>query len=332
MGGRDAAGAGTVAAMDLEQIARDGVFSTADAALVGLDSNALRRLVRQGRCLRLTRGWFAVHDGAVIERERLHVLTARALGRQYAGRAAVSHHSRLLLTGLPTYAADLATVHLTSVVDPVRADVERGAAHRRNATVRRPGVVVHEPLAGLRLARTGQVAGMGRFAVLPVAVSLLQAGLLGGPEAFLVPADAAVRRGSTTPDELVEVAALLRGHTGVGPVRAALPWVDGRHESPGETRTAHLLRSLGYELEPQVELVVEGRRFRPDFRIRGTRVLVEFDGAVKYAGDGRSLFAEKQREDALRRAGWVVVRVVWADLSRPHVVLARVRSALSTAA
>ncbi|WP_344257267.1 type IV toxin-antitoxin system AbiEi family antitoxin domain-containing protein [Terrabacter carboxydivorans] len=318
--------------MDLEQIARDGVFSTADAALVGLDSNALRRLVRQGRCLRLTRGWFAVRDGAVVEPERLHVLTARALGRQYAGRAAVSHHSRLLLAGLPTYAADLRTVHLTSVVDPVRADRETGDAYRRNATVRRPGVVVHEPLAGLRLAPADERPGGARPAVLPVAVSLLQAGLVAGPEAFLVPADVAVRRGSTTPDELSDVSGLFRGHTGIGPVRAALPWVDARHESPGETRTAHLLRSLGFALEPQVEMVVEGRLSRPDFRIRGTRVLVEFDGAVKYGGDGRALFAEKQREDALRRAGWVVVRVVWADLARPQVVLARVRSALAAAA
>ena len=318
--------------MDVGQIARDGVFSTADAARAGLDSNALRRLVRQGRCLRLTRGWFAVHDGAVIEPQRLHVLTARALGRQYAGRAAVSHHSRLLLAGLPTYAADLHTVHPTSVVDPVRADEETGDAYRRNATVRRPGVVVHEPLAGLRVVSTRPRLGAARTAVLPVAVSLLQAGLVAGPEAFLVPADAAVRSGATTRGELAEVASLFRGHTGVGPVRAALPWVDARHESPGETRSAHLLRSLGFELEPQLEVLVEGRLYRPDFRIRGTQVLVEFDGAVKYGADGRILFAEKQREDALRRAGWVVVRLVWGDLSRPHVVLARVRSALETAA
>jgi hypothetical protein len=49
-----------------------------------------------------------------------------------------------------------------------------------------------------------------------------------------------------------------------------------------------------------------GRLFRADFRVVGTRVLVEFDGAVKYA-DGRraTLFEEKRREDALRREGWV---------------------------
>ena len=318
--------------MDLRQIAPGGVFSTADAARLGLDSNALRRLVREGRCLRLTRGWFAVHDGLAISAERLHVLRARALGRQYAARAAVSHHSLLLLTALPTYAADLANVHLTSVVDPFRADVETGAVSRRNATVRRPGVVVHEPLAGLRLGPSSDGPASGRMRVVPVAVALVQGGLLGGAEAFLVPADAAVRSGATTREELAEVSTLFCGHTGIGPVRAALSWVDGRHESPGETRTAHLLRSLGFELEPQVELVVEGRLYRPDFRVRGTRVLVEFDGAVKYAGGGDALFAEKQREDALRRAGWVVVRIIWADLSRPQVVLARVHAALATAA
>jgi very-short-patch-repair endonuclease len=318
--------------MDLSQIARSGVFSTADAARVGLDSNALRRLVREGRCLRLARGWFAVHDGGTVSGERLHVLTARALGRQYAPRAAVSHHSCLLLTGLPTYAADLATVHLTSVVDPVRADAESGAVKRRNATVRRPGVVVHEPLAGLRLPQSSNGPTSGRIRLMPVAVAVLQSGLLKGPEAFLVPADAAVRTGATTREELAECSSLFRGHTGIGPVRAALPWVDGRHESPGETRTAHLLRLLGFELEPQVELVVEGRLYRPDFRVRGTRVLVEFDGAVKYAGAGQTLFAEKQREDALRRAGWVVVRIVWSELSRPRLVLARMRAALATAA
>ena len=318
--------------MDLPQIARSGVFSTADAARVGLDSNALRRLVREGRCLRLARGWFALHDGGTVSRDQLHVLTARALGRQYAARAAVSHHSRLLLAGLPTYAADLATVHLTSVVDPVRADGESGAVNRRNATVRRPGVVVHEPLSGLRSLQSSNGPASGRMWLMPVAVAVLQSGLLKGAEAFRVPADAAVRTGATTREELVEFSTLFRGHTGIGPVRAALPWVDGRHESPGETRTAYLLRLLGFELEPQVEIVVEGRLCRPDFRVRGTRVLVEFDGAVKYAGAGQVLFAEKQREDALRRAGWVVVRIVWSDLSRPHVVLARMRAALATAA
>ncbi|HEY7989384.1 MAG TPA: hypothetical protein VIE19_09205 [Lapillicoccus sp.] len=65
----------------------------------------------------------------------------------------------------------------------------------------------------------------------------------------------------------------------------------------------------------------------------GERVVVEFDGAVKYSGDasGRVLFAEKRREDRLRDLGFEVVRVTWSDLAQPERVLARVRSAMSRA-
>jgi very-short-patch-repair endonuclease len=79
--------------------------------------------------------------------------------------------------------------------------------------------------------------------------------------------------------------------------------------------------------------VAGGRLFRADFRVVGTRVLVEFDGAVKYA-DGRraTLFEEKRREDALRREGWVVVRLVWADLDDPERVRRLVLDAVARAA
>jgi very-short-patch-repair endonuclease len=93
------------------------------------------------------------------------------------------------------------------------------------------------------------------------------------------------------------------------------------------------VRALGFDLEPQRELVVEGRRFRADFRIKGTRVLLEFDGKEKYAdGNQAVLFEEKRREDALRRAGWVVVRLVWSDLKDPALVRRRILTALATAA
>jgi very-short-patch-repair endonuclease len=117
----------------------------------------------------------------------------------------------------------------------------------------------------------------------------------------------------------------------VATVRPVLSFADGRHESPGESRTAFLLRRLGFHLDPQVEVVAEGRRYRADFRFRGTRVLVEFDGAVKYSEPG-AVFAEKQREDALRRAGWIIVRLVWRDLASPDVVRRRVNQALALAA
>ncbi|GAA2743742.1 type IV toxin-antitoxin system AbiEi family antitoxin domain-containing protein [Terrabacter aerolatus] len=310
--------------MDLHLLGANGVFSAADARRHGLDSHALARLARAGRCRRLTRGWYAVCDdpSEPLSPTRRHVQTALALGRQLIGRAAISHHSLLLVRDLPTWAADLATVHLTSTRPPTSTDC--GVASRR------AGLVVHRPVRGLTTSRDlpGEPV---RPAAVPLAHAIVQAGLLAGPEAALVPADAALARRLVTPEQLAGAVVALTDRRGIGPVRAAIGSADGRHESPGETRTAYLLRALGHQIDPQVEIAVEGRRFRADFRIRGTRVLVEFDGAVKYA-DARALFEEKQREDALRRAGWVVVRLVWADLGRPELVRRRVLEALRLAA
>jgi very-short-patch-repair endonuclease len=82
---------------------------------------------------------------------------------------------------------------------------------------------------------------------------------------------------------------------------------------------------------PQVPIVDERGDFvaRVDFLVNGTKVVVEFDGKVKYAaGDPKVLWLEKRREDRLRRLGYVVVRITWAQLERPGAVAAAVRAAL----
>ncbi len=313
--------------MRLELLGRHGVFSASEAARHGIDGHALARLVRAGSCLRLTRGWYAVKPGDELTRERRHGLTAIALGRQYAGRAAISHHSTVVLRDLPTYAVDLSTVHLTTISGSSGADAVP------NASARRTGLVLHRPLPQLTIpdsperaapSRVGSAAGA--LVTVPLAVAIVQNGMLHGPEAALVSADAALNRSLVSVDQLTRAVEQFRGHAGIAEARAALLNADGRHESPGESRTAYVLRLLGFDLDPQFGLDVGGRRYRADFRIRGTRVLVEFDGAVKYS-DARALFEEKQREDAIRRQGWVVVRIIWADLDNPRRLMRRIDEA-----
>jgi len=75
---------------------------------------------------------------------------------------------------------------------------------------------------------------------------------------------------------------------------------------------------------------------RLDFCWKEQHTIGEFDGKIKY---GRLLkpgqriedviFAEKQREDALRDLGWQVVRWLWADLYRPGVIRDRVLRAFA---
>jgi very-short-patch-repair endonuclease len=106
---------------------------------------------------------------------------------------------------------------------------------------------------------------------------------------------------------------------------------DSRSESVGETRARLLLLDLGHHVRSQVGISddtgVVGARV--DLLV-GDRVVVEFDGLLKYEGaQGRAaLAAEKRREDWLRTLGYEVVRLTWADLARPHRVEALVRSAL----
>ncbi|WP_461050838.1 type IV toxin-antitoxin system AbiEi family antitoxin domain-containing protein [Terrabacter koreensis] len=73
--------------MDLHLLGADGVFRAADAARHGLDSHALERLVRDGRCERVTRGWYAVRDDPrqPLGQERRHTRATIALGREFAG-------------------------------------------------------------------------------------------------------------------------------------------------------------------------------------------------------------------------------------------------------
>ena len=67
------------------------------------------------------------------------------------------------------------------------------------------------------------------------------------------------------------------------------------------------------------------------------RLIVEFDGKVKYSGrygqtGTDALFAEKQREDEIRElTGYRFLRLTWADLSNPAQIVARIRAMSRTA-
>ena len=72
---------------------------------------------------------------------------------------------------------------------------------------------------------------------------------------------------------------------------------------------------------------------RVDLLIRDTKVIIEFDGKLKYAsGSGQVLWDEKVREDALRALGYVIVRLTWADIENPRRAMAKIYRALLIAA
>lgn len=282
----------------LEIIARDGLVDVATARRHGLDAAALRRLTAAGECDRLFRGWYAVPPSA--DPRSRHALLTRAFVRAFAGRVCPSHHSLLVLHGLPVWRADLGVVHLCRTAD--------------NHSRHRPGAVIHPS--------TGATVGL--------ATAIVQTGLVSGAMDSLIAADAAVHRAMTTTRDLAGALDRFTRHPNVVAVRHVLREVDGRTESPGETRLRHLMRQLGFDVTPQVVIPDGSLTWRVDFLVDGTRVAVEFDGLVKY-DTGVALAEEKRREDRLRALGYEVVRFIWADLDRPQYVRGQVLQAIARA-
>jgi very-short-patch-repair endonuclease len=166
------------------------------------------------------------------------------------------------------------------------------------------------------------------------ATALVQFTLDSGVGNGVVATDRALHTGVVERPALERAGEAVAGWPRSGRVRSMLALADGRSESVGESRLRLHLAALGISVVPQVVIRDEMGDFvaRVDLWVEGTGVVVEFDGRVKYAEGGADvLFAEKRREDRLRRLGYVVVRVVWADLFRPERVVAWIRQAQQAA-
>ncbi len=110
--------------------------------------------------------------------------------------------------------------------------------------------------------------------------------------------DEALRRGVATTGQLAAAVKLFERRSGITTAVKAVTFGDGRSESVGESRLRVLLADLGL---PQPALQVEIRDAvgilvaRVDFLLEQWGVVIEFDGALKYAGSGAgALIAEKR--------------------------------------
>lgn len=302
--------------------AQQHVVTTEQLRAVGLASADVRVLTNDGMLLRLRRS--VLVDRQWWERSapwERHAVRARgfalALGASDASPTprplALSHHSALAVHGVSVHGVD-------DLVHMCRLDGRRG--HRSD------GLQLHGPV---QPAMTTAVDGL--VTVVP-ALACLQVASVFGAEAGLVCTDSALRTGVCTMDELRVLNRHPQLRTGGRLVRLVTELADGRRESAGESRSAWVAHQLGFpRLVPQVVIRDEHGVVvaRVDFVVEGARVVVEFDGMLKYDAPG-VLAAEKAREDRLRELGYEVVRLTWDDLNRPAVVRAKLRAALERAA
>lgn len=300
-------------ALSLLSLAHAGAFAAQDAYAAGLDPADLDTAVRTGRLERVRRAAYV--DAAVwasAAPEERYRLKVRGILRSRPASAA-SHHASLALHRLPLWRADLTRV---DVIDDV------------GQAVNRAGLWVHP----LRLAPVTTLHGL---AVVQPAHAIVRSSLTMGRECGVAAGDQALHTGLVTMEQLEEAVASVTPHQGRRRAIDVLEQLDAAAESVGETRTRLVLTGLGFAVTSQVEIRDPRGGFvaRTDFLVEG-RVVVEFDGRIKYQGpEGeKALWAEKLREDAIRALGYAVVRLTWSDLDDPRRVLAKVRAALTATA
>jgi hypothetical protein len=305
---------------------RHGVFLTREALALGYDERSIARAVRGRLWHRVRRGAYVPFEvWASADAEARHLIRAAAVHRSYGDRVCFSHVTAALMHGIAVWGVGLERVHVT------RLD---GGAGRTE-----PDVVHHEAQC---LDEADVVRLDGRLVTAP-ARSALETGILGTTEASLVSLDSLLFRKLGSLPDLGNAYDVIQHWPGTQHLQMAVRMADGRAQSPGESRSRWLFFVEGIpapELQFEVYDAHGALLGTTDFAWRRHRLLGEFDGRVKYGrllrpGEtpGDVVFAEKLREDALRRTtGFGMERLVWADLNRPRSTAERLRAKLRLAA
>ena len=291
--------------------AQQGMLTTAQATAAGLSAPVLVKLVKAGVLQHPGRGLYAVAALAECDPEAWHRQLCAGAFLLYPD-AVLAGTSALLAHGIPVWGAPLTA---PSILRPVKRAGGMSAFWVR-------------PARGESLSTEWGPAS-------PPAPALVQHAVDHGIVTGVVSADAALRQGAVSLEQLAEQVDAVATWPHSSRAASMLRLVDGRRESVGESRCGVALAMAGIDVTPQATIRDEYGDFvaRVDFLVDGTMVVIEFDGKVKYAaGDPEVLWHEKRREDRLRRLGYVVVRITWAQLERPGAVAAAVRAALRTSA
>lgn len=298
-----------------------GLVSAGQCDAAGLDRYRRHRMVAAGRASLVTRG---VLDLAVALGEQEMALPEGPEARRHraAFLALLAHGPGAVAVG----PCALALLGVQGLPVGIRPEVWLPPGNPRAA---RAGIVV-------RCYRTPfPTVAVGGFRVAAPRWALAQAlpGLDRDPAVAVL--DSAVQRRLVTRTELSDVALLCRNRDGAGRIRSWLGLVDGRSQSPLETRARLQCVDAGVPPdELQVPIRDATRRVvaRGDlgWRLTGRRWLViEIDGVGPHS-DPRALFVDRDRQNAILATGDVdMLRFTARDVARPDLLPAAVRAHLA---
>ncbi|MFC4949477.1 hypothetical protein [Pseudonocardia sp. GCM10023141] len=270
----------------------------------GFPDHEVLRMLSAGGLTPVRRGAYII-GGLPAAAELRHALRVQAAVDHLADAAVVSHVSAAVLHGLPVWGIALDTVQVTK---PRRSGGRCGReVHVYTASLASDEIVVAEGVDATSVART--VVDLARTSGFEQAVAV---------------ADAALHAELVSAAELDAALVRATGWPGVPQARRVLAFADARSASVGESRSRVAIARAGLPT-PVLQWQVIGRSgwvADVDFGWPKLRTVGEFDGEIKYGrllkpGQSASdvVFAEKQREDAIRDEDLGVVRWIWADLS-----------------
>ena len=291
-------------------VAQGGVFTVQQARDAGYTDDEMRARLGSGRWIRVRHGIY--RPAGVVDEFRL--ATAAALLACARSDPVASHRSAAVLLDLP-------------LLD--RPRVPELTLAERSATTSVKGCVIHRERvpAGERVATQGIRSTNAARTVVDLARTLSFA------EAVVV-ADAALGAVLATPQQLAAAAAAVRGRPTYARMQRVLDFSTDRSASPGESLARTMFAQHGLPAPLLAQPIVVGGLViaEVEFLWQEMRTIGEFDGRVKYLpGNDRGddvLWQEKLREERLREAGFEVVRMTWAQVTRePHETCRRIRAA-----
>ena len=289
-----------------------GVFLRREALECGYTDKLIRARVRAGDWRRVRHGAYCFADQwSVLTPEQRHLLLAKAVLRTTPGPIVISHTTALIAHGVAVWGADLRRVHVTRL-DEGAARLEKDVRHHVGKIAEGEEIISADGLPTVAVAR----------AVVESASILMT-------ESALVSADSSLFRKLCTPDDLDRAFQACHHWPGSQKIHVVLHRMDGRHESPGESRSDYLFWRQGLPQPiPQWKVYDHNGILvaRLDFAWPELGVWGEFDGKIKYTKllrEGQkpedAVFEEKQREDLIRsHTGWLCGRIVNADLASPE--------------
>lgn len=130
-------------------------------------------------------------------------------------------------------------------------------------------------------------------------------------------------------EELAAAIGRFAGCSGVTKLTKAIPQLRTGVESPAESKTRVLIVRSGLP-EPRTScpVAVRGRTLYADLGYPQWRIAIEYEGAYHFANGVEQARRDNDRAEAMRDAGWRVLRVTALDLRDPRDFLTRLAAAI----